>query len=92
MKKKSFNLFATVVVQKFVYVDDYLMPLDEANRGYASAFEFFLEYGIDHISKVFNRLMEKLNASRVKQDYTILNGNNRITKANIIQSILGLGH
>eukprot|EP00972_Heterocapsa_arctica_P046562 6871441-Heterocapsa_arctica.AAC.1 len=68
------------------------MPLDEANRGFASAFELVLEYGIDHISKVFNILMEKLNASRVKKDYTILNEINQITKANIIQSILGLGH
>eukprot|EP00972_Heterocapsa_arctica_P114628 16443403-Heterocapsa_arctica.AAC.1 len=61
------------------------MPLDEANRAYAIAFEFFLEYGIEHISNVFNRLTETLNASRIKQDYTILNEINRVTKANIIQ-------
>ena len=49
MKKKATNFFATVAVQKFAYVDDYL-PVDQANRAYATAFELFLEYGIDHIS------------------------------------------
>eukprot|EP00972_Heterocapsa_arctica_P059646 8795921-Heterocapsa_arctica.AAC.1 len=68
------------------------MPVDQANLGYASAFELFLEYGIEHLSEVFNKMMVKLNANRVKQDYTILNEINRITKANIIQRILGLGH
>eukprot|EP00972_Heterocapsa_arctica_P087943 12968026-Heterocapsa_arctica.AAC.1 len=61
------------------------MPVDQANRGYASVFEFYLEYGIDHSSKVFNKLMERLNTKRSQQDYTILNEINRITKTNIIQ-------
>eukprot|EP00972_Heterocapsa_arctica_P031036 4566349-Heterocapsa_arctica.AAC.1 len=71
--------------RRFVYVDDYLMPVDQANRAYASAFELVLEYGIDHISEVFNKMLEKLNANRAKQDYTILDEINHITKANIIQ-------
>eukprot|EP00972_Heterocapsa_arctica_P045150 6665960-Heterocapsa_arctica.AAC.1 len=36
--------------------------------------------------------MEDLNANRTKRDYNILNEINRTTKANIVQSILGLGH
>eukprot|EP00972_Heterocapsa_arctica_P094300 13905171-Heterocapsa_arctica.AAC.1 len=68
------------------------MPMYQANRAYASAFEFYLEYGTDHISTYFNKLMERPNTNRVKQYYTILNEINRITKTNIFQSILGLGH
>eukprot|EP00972_Heterocapsa_arctica_P018803 2780164-Heterocapsa_arctica.AAC.1 len=62
------------------------MPVDQANMAYASTFELFLEYGVDHISEVFNKLMEELNANRAKQDYTILNEINRTTKTTIIQS------
>eukprot|EP00972_Heterocapsa_arctica_P050185 7380788-Heterocapsa_arctica.AAC.1 len=36
--------------------------------------------------------MERLNTKRLQQYFTILNEINRITKTNIIQSILGLGH
>eukprot|EP00972_Heterocapsa_arctica_P104689 15429362-Heterocapsa_arctica.AAC.1 len=82
MKKKATYLFAAVLVQKFVYLDDSVMPIDQANRGYASAFEFYLEYGIDHTSKVFNKLMERLNTRRIEQDHTILNEINNITKTN----------
>eukprot|EP00972_Heterocapsa_arctica_P112536 16432360-Heterocapsa_arctica.AAC.1 len=35
--------------------------------------------------------MEELNANQTKRDYTILNEIDRTTKANIVQSILGLG-
>eukprot|EP00972_Heterocapsa_arctica_P018649 2757342-Heterocapsa_arctica.AAC.1 len=68
------------------------MRIDQANRAYASAFEFFLEYGIYHISKVFNKLIERLNTRRIEQYHTILNEINNITKTNLIQSILRLGH
>eukprot|EP00972_Heterocapsa_arctica_P021150 3113513-Heterocapsa_arctica.AAC.1 len=59
---------------------------------YASAFELFLECGNDRYSKIFDKQMERLNADRTVKGYTILCEINRTTKANIIQSILGLGH
>eukprot|EP00972_Heterocapsa_arctica_P094605 13950654-Heterocapsa_arctica.AAC.1 len=51
MKKKAINFFAAVMVQRFVYLDDVAMPVDQANRAYASTFEFYLEYGTEHIAK-----------------------------------------
>eukprot|EP00972_Heterocapsa_arctica_P045914 6775535-Heterocapsa_arctica.AAC.1 len=36
--------------------------------------------------------MGRLNADRIVKDYTILNEINCTTKANVIHSILGLGH
>eukprot|EP00972_Heterocapsa_arctica_P017179 2539506-Heterocapsa_arctica.AAC.1 len=92
MKKKAFNLCASVAVNKFVHVDDILIPVDRENMAYASAFELFLGYGNDHYSKVFDKLTERLNTNRTVQDYTMLGEINCTTKANIIQSILGLGH
>eukprot|EP00972_Heterocapsa_arctica_P021615 3179076-Heterocapsa_arctica.AAC.1 len=92
MKKKAFNFFATVAVNKFVYTDDILIPMDRENMAYASTFELFLEYGNDHLSKIFDKHMERLNTDRTVQYYTILNEINCKTKANIIQSIFGLGH
>eukprot|EP00972_Heterocapsa_arctica_P032236 4750812-Heterocapsa_arctica.AAC.1 len=80
------------MVQKFVYLDDVAMPVDQANRAYASTFEFYLEYVTEHIAKVFDKLMMRLNTSRSDKDYTILHDINRVTKTNLIQSILGLGH
>eukprot|EP00972_Heterocapsa_arctica_P000369 53532-Heterocapsa_arctica.AAC.1 len=59
---------------------------------YASAFELYLEYGNDHYTKIFDKRMERLNTNRAVQYYTILREINCRTKANIIQSILGLGH
>eukprot|EP00972_Heterocapsa_arctica_P013698 2021493-Heterocapsa_arctica.AAC.1 len=58
MKKKAFNFFATVAVNKFVYVDDILIPVDQDNMAYASTFELFLEFGNDHCSKVFDKLTD----------------------------------
>jgi hypothetical protein len=40
---------------------------------------------------VFDKIMERLNEVRVRQDYSIIDDINQITKANIMQSILGLG-
>eukprot|EP00972_Heterocapsa_arctica_P030545 4496606-Heterocapsa_arctica.AAC.1 len=42
MKKKAFNFFATVAVKKFVHVDDIMIPVNQENMAYASAFELFL--------------------------------------------------
>eukprot|EP00972_Heterocapsa_arctica_P000533 78228-Heterocapsa_arctica.AAC.1 len=64
MKKKAFNFFVTVAVNKFVYVDDMLTPVDRDNMAYASAFELFLGFGNDHCAKVFDKQMERLNADR----------------------------
>eukprot|EP00972_Heterocapsa_arctica_P114457 16442531-Heterocapsa_arctica.AAC.1 len=91
MKKKAFNLFATVAVKKFVYVDDIMIPVDLENMAYASAFELYLEYGNDLHSNMFDMLMERLNTNRTVPD-SLLSEINCRTKANIIQSILGLGH
>eukprot|EP00972_Heterocapsa_arctica_P066710 9844503-Heterocapsa_arctica.AAC.1 len=59
---------------------------------YASASELFLDYGNDHYSQVFDKLMQLLNTSRTVQHYYILSEINRTTKANITQSIFGHGH
>eukprot|EP00972_Heterocapsa_arctica_P002935 432817-Heterocapsa_arctica.AAC.1 len=64
MKKKAFNFFVTVAVKKFVYVDDMMTPVDSENMAYAIAFKLFLEYGNDHIAKMFDRLLERLNNNR----------------------------
>eukprot|EP00972_Heterocapsa_arctica_P114372 16442116-Heterocapsa_arctica.AAC.1 len=69
-----------------------MIPLDAASRAYPSTIELYIEYGTDHIAMVFDRLMGKLNENRSRQDYTIISEINQRTKANIIQSILGLGH
>eukprot|EP00972_Heterocapsa_arctica_P078525 11580327-Heterocapsa_arctica.AAC.1 len=58
---------------------------------YASTFELFLEFGNDHCSEVFDKMMDMLNADRHFPDYNIRREINSTTKANIIQSILGLG-
>eukprot|EP00972_Heterocapsa_arctica_P027789 4087666-Heterocapsa_arctica.AAC.1 len=91
-KKKAFNFFATVAVKKIVYVDDIMIPVDQENMPYASAFELFLECGNDHISRTFDMLMAMLNADRNLPDHNILREINCTTKANINQSIPGLGH
>eukprot|EP00972_Heterocapsa_arctica_P005906 871582-Heterocapsa_arctica.AAC.1 len=39
MKKKAYTFFATVAVNRFVYVDDIIVPVDRENMAYASAFE-----------------------------------------------------
>eukprot|EP00972_Heterocapsa_arctica_P006338 930272-Heterocapsa_arctica.AAC.1 len=64
MKKKAFNFFATVAVNKFLYADDIIIPVDRENMAYASAFELYLGYGNDHYSKIFDMLMGILNANR----------------------------
>eukprot|EP00972_Heterocapsa_arctica_P025935 3818118-Heterocapsa_arctica.AAC.1 len=56
---------------------------------YASAFELFLEYGNDHLATIFDSLQERLHNNRTRIE-TLLNDINTRTKANIIQSILGL--
>eukprot|EP00972_Heterocapsa_arctica_P037882 5575820-Heterocapsa_arctica.AAC.1 len=57
MKRRSISLLS-LQWGKFVYVDDILIPVDRDNMEYASAFELFLEFGNDHCSKVFDKLME----------------------------------
>eukprot|EP00972_Heterocapsa_arctica_P036357 5350537-Heterocapsa_arctica.AAC.1 len=59
---------------------------------YATAFELFLDYGNDRYSKIFDKQMERLNTNKTAQYYIMLSEINCTTKANIIQSILGLGH
>eukprot|EP00972_Heterocapsa_arctica_P054693 8059816-Heterocapsa_arctica.AAC.1 len=59
--------------------------------GQANTFEFFIECSTTHYAMVFDRIMERLNGSRGRQDYTIIDEINQTTKANIMQSILGLG-
>eukprot|EP00972_Heterocapsa_arctica_P054770 8072644-Heterocapsa_arctica.AAC.1 len=68
-----------------------MIPVDRESMAYASAFELYLEYGNDHYSQIFDMLMERLNANGPVQ-YSMLSEINCRTKANIIQSILGLGH
>ena len=41
---------------------------------------------------VFDKIMERLNEVRARQDYSIIDDINQNTKANIVQSMLGLGH
>eukprot|EP00972_Heterocapsa_arctica_P070304 10385226-Heterocapsa_arctica.AAC.1 len=69
-----------------------MIPVDRESMAYASAFELYLECGNDRYSEIFDKLMERLNSNRTVQYYTILSEINCRTKANIIQSILGLGH
>jgi hypothetical protein len=99
-KRKAFNFFATVQVKKYVYLDDYMMPLDETGLGEANTIEFFIEYSTTHYAMVFDRIMERLNEDRVRtaiatgihrEDYSIIDDINKNTKANIMQSLLGLG-
>ncbi len=40
---------------------------------------------------VFDEIMERLNEVRARQDYSIIDDINQNTKANIVQSMLGLG-
>eukprot|EP00972_Heterocapsa_arctica_P047143 6954834-Heterocapsa_arctica.AAC.1 len=91
MEKKAINFFATVAVKKFVYVDDMMTPVDSENMAYVSALELFMEYGNDHLATIFDRLLERFNKHRTVQ-YSLLSEINCRTQANIIQSILGLGH
>eukprot|EP00972_Heterocapsa_arctica_P083681 12331555-Heterocapsa_arctica.AAC.1 len=67
-----------------------MTPVDTEDMAYASTFELFLEYGNDHLAKIFDRIQERLNKSRARIE-TFLNEINTRTKANIILSILGLG-
>eukprot|EP00972_Heterocapsa_arctica_P050305 7397695-Heterocapsa_arctica.AAC.1 len=67
-----------------------MTPVDSEDMAYAITFELFMEYGNDHLAKIFDRLQERLNKSRARIE-TLLNESNTRTKANIIQSILGLG-
>eukprot|EP00972_Heterocapsa_arctica_P027055 3979492-Heterocapsa_arctica.AAC.1 len=64
-----------------------MIPVDRESMAYASAFELYLGYGDDHYSKLFDMLMEILNANRTVQ-HSMLSEINCRTKANIIQSIL----
>jgi hypothetical protein len=84
-----------------VYLDDYMMPLDESGLGEANTIEFFIEYSTTHYAMVFDRIMERLYEGRIraaiatgihKEDHSIIDDINKFTKANIMQSILGLGH
>eukprot|EP00972_Heterocapsa_arctica_P018447 2724668-Heterocapsa_arctica.AAC.1 len=52
MKKKAFNFFATVAVNKYVYVDDTMTPVDSEDMAYGSTFELYLEYGNNHFAKI----------------------------------------
>eukprot|EP00972_Heterocapsa_arctica_P043225 6375443-Heterocapsa_arctica.AAC.1 len=52
---------------------------------------FFLEYGNDHLAKIFDRLQKRLNNNIIVPIDTLLNDINTRTKANIIHTILGLG-
>eukprot|EP00972_Heterocapsa_arctica_P014898 2193271-Heterocapsa_arctica.AAC.1 len=85
MKKKASNLFATVAVKKYVYVDDMMIPVGSEDMAYASAFELILEYGNDHLANIFDRLQKRLNKNRTVPIDTLLNDINTRTKANIIQ-------
>eukprot|EP00972_Heterocapsa_arctica_P065085 9607739-Heterocapsa_arctica.AAC.1 len=62
-----------------------MIPVDRESMAYASAFELYLEYGNNHYSKIFDMMMEILNANRTVK-YSMLNEINCRTKANIIQS------
>eukprot|EP00972_Heterocapsa_arctica_P049538 7290969-Heterocapsa_arctica.AAC.1 len=64
MKKKAFNVVATVAVKKFVYVDNIMTLVDLENMAYANVFELFLEYGNDYLAKMFDILLERLNKNR----------------------------
>ncbi len=66
MKKKAYDFFATVAVNKFVYVDDMMIPVDLENMAYASAFELYLECGNDRYSKILDKLMEHLNKCQIQ--------------------------
>eukprot|EP00972_Heterocapsa_arctica_P065784 9710824-Heterocapsa_arctica.AAC.1 len=52
--KKASNFFATATVEKYVYMDDMMIPVDSEDMAYASAFELFLEYGNEHLAKIFD--------------------------------------
>eukprot|EP00972_Heterocapsa_arctica_P113974 16440041-Heterocapsa_arctica.AAC.1 len=67
-----------------------MTPVDAEDMAFASTFELFLEYGNDHLAKIFDRIEERLNKRRIMK-YTLLNDINTRTKANIILNILGLG-
>eukprot|EP00972_Heterocapsa_arctica_P050175 7378946-Heterocapsa_arctica.AAC.1 len=43
-----------------------MTPVDTEDMAYASTFELFLEYGNDHLAKIFDRLQERLNKRRKK--------------------------
>ena len=90
-KKKAFNFFALVNTKKIVYLDDMARLVDESGEP-VGTFEFFLEFGTEHTAMVFDKLMIKLNEIRIREDFTIINEINMRTKANIVLSILGLGH
>eukprot|EP00972_Heterocapsa_arctica_P115508 16448083-Heterocapsa_arctica.AAC.1 len=68
-----------------------MTPVASEDLAYASACELFLEYGNDHLANIFDRLQERLNNNRTIPIYILLNEINTRTKANVIQSILGLG-
>eukprot|EP00972_Heterocapsa_arctica_P036106 5312918-Heterocapsa_arctica.AAC.1 len=84
MKKKAFNIFATVAVKRYVYLDDMMTPVDTEDMAFASTFELFLEFGNDHLANMFDRIEERLNKRRTMKE-TLLNEINTRTKANIIQ-------
>eukprot|EP00972_Heterocapsa_arctica_P066247 9772586-Heterocapsa_arctica.AAC.1 len=65
--------------------------MDEEGLGEANAFEFFIEHSTTHFAMVFDKIMERLNDVRVRQDHSIIDDINKISKANIMQSVLGLG-
>jgi hypothetical protein len=90
-KKKAFNFFALVNIKNIVYLDDMARFMDKSGEP-AGTFEFYLEFGTEHTAMVFDKLMIKLNEIRIREDYTIINEINMKTKANIVLSILGLGH
>ncbi len=90
MKKKAINFFATVAVKRYIYVDDITTHVDQENMPFASAFELYLECGNDHYA-IFDKLKERFSTDGTLP-WSILNRMNCRTKADIMQSILGLGH
>eukprot|EP00972_Heterocapsa_arctica_P052033 7656154-Heterocapsa_arctica.AAC.1 len=90
-QKKAYNFFATVAVNNFIYLDDIMIPVDQESMAFASALELYLEYGSEQLATIFDNLEEILNAISTLP-WTILNQINRRTKADIMLSILGLGH
>eukprot|EP00972_Heterocapsa_arctica_P014141 2082887-Heterocapsa_arctica.AAC.1 len=67
-----------------------MTPLDTEDMANPVAFEFVLEYGNEHFANIVDRIQERLNKNRARIE-TLLNEINTRTKANILQSILGLG-